>query len=62
MSSHDKISDGTTFTLFPKVRHDMAQTLARTLESQVQDLERIPVEELIQLRYEKFRAMGAFAE
>jgi len=29
VSSHDKISDGTTFTLFPKVRHDMAQTLAR---------------------------------
>src|SRR4026209_358397 len=40
----------------------MAQTLSRTLESQLRELERIPTDRLIQLRYEKFRAMGAFAE
>src|SRR5678815_3739430 len=40
----------------------MAVTLARTLEAQLRDLEHVPVERLLQLRYEKFRAMGAFAE
>ena len=40
----------------------MAQTLSRTLESQLRELERIPADKLVQLRYEKFRAMGAFAE
>jgi len=40
----------------------MAQTLALTLEAQVRELEGVPPEELIQQRYEKFRAMGAFAE
>ena len=40
----------------------MAETLARTLDAQLRDLERVPEEELLQQRYEKFRAMGAFAE
>jgi len=40
----------------------MAVTLARTLESQIRELEGFSPEELIQQRYEKFRAMGAFAE
>jgi len=40
----------------------MAQTLARTLASQLMELEGMPVEELVQQRYEKFRAMGEFAE
>src|SRR5678816_1350037 len=40
----------------------MAQSLARTLESQLRELEVVPAEKLVQLRYEKFRAMGAFAE
>src|SRR6187455_1614522 len=34
----------------------MAVTLARTLEAQLRDLEHVPVERLLQLRYEKFRA------
>jgi acetyl-CoA carboxylase carboxyl transferase subunit alpha len=40
----------------------MIQTLAKTLDSQLRELEAIPTDRLIQLRYEKFRAMGAFAE
>lgn len=40
----------------------MAQTLALTLEAQLRELENVPPEKLIQLRYDKFRAMGAFAE
>jgi acetyl-CoA carboxylase carboxyl transferase subunit alpha len=40
----------------------MAQTLALTLEAQLRELEALPPDELIQQRYEKFRAMGAFAE
>ena len=40
----------------------MAQTLALTLEAQLRELENVPPEKLLQLRYDKFRAMGAFAE
>jgi acetyl-CoA carboxylase carboxyl transferase subunit alpha len=40
----------------------MAETLGRVLDAQIRQLEIIPVEKLIQQRYEKFRAMGAFAE
>jgi len=40
----------------------MAQTLGRVLESQIRDLEGVPTDKLIQQRYQKFRAMGAFAE
>ena len=40
----------------------MAETLARTLDAQLRDLERVPEKTLLQQRYEKFRAMGAFAE
>jgi acetyl-CoA carboxylase carboxyl transferase subunit alpha len=40
----------------------MAETLGRVLDAQIRQLESIPVEKLIQQRYEKFRAMGAFAE
>jgi acetyl-CoA carboxylase carboxyl transferase subunit alpha len=40
----------------------MAATLGRVLDTQLRQLESIPVAKLIQLRYEKFRAMGAFAE
>ena len=40
----------------------MAQTLAQTLDSQIRELEDVPLEKLLQLRYDKFRAMGAFAE
>ena len=40
----------------------MAATLNRVLDSQLQQLESIPTAKLIQQRYEKFRAMGAFAE
>jgi acetyl-CoA carboxylase carboxyl transferase subunit alpha len=40
----------------------MAQTLGRALEAQMRELENVPPEKLLQLRYDKFRAMGAFAE
>jgi acetyl-CoA carboxylase carboxyl transferase subunit alpha len=40
----------------------MAVTLARTLEEQLAELMQIPPDVLVQKRYEKFRAMGAFAE
>jgi acetyl-CoA carboxylase carboxyl transferase subunit alpha len=40
----------------------MAETLGRALESQIRELESIPTDKLIQQRYQKFRAMGAFAE
>jgi acetyl-CoA carboxylase carboxyl transferase subunit alpha len=40
----------------------MAQCLGGVLERQLRDLEAIPLEKLLQNRYEKFRAMGAFAE
>lgn len=40
----------------------MAETLGRVLDSQLRQLESIPTAKLIQQRYEKFRAMGAFAE
>jgi acetyl-CoA carboxylase carboxyl transferase subunit alpha len=40
----------------------MAQTLERVLENQVRLLEDIPPDKLVLQRYEKFRAMGAFAE
>lgn len=40
----------------------MADTLGRVLDAQIRQLESIPVAKLIQQRYEKFRAMGAFAE
>jgi acetyl-CoA carboxylase carboxyl transferase subunit alpha len=40
----------------------MAQTLDRVLQSQIRELESIPTDKLIQQRYQKFRAMGAFAE
>jgi acetyl-CoA carboxylase carboxyl transferase subunit alpha len=40
----------------------MAETLGRVLDAQIRQLETVPVEKLIQQRYEKFRAMGAFAE
>ena len=40
----------------------MAVTLARTLEAQIRELEGIPADKRIEQRYEKFRAMGAFAE
>jgi acetyl-CoA carboxylase carboxyl transferase subunit alpha len=40
----------------------IAQTLGRTLFAQIEELERISPEMLIRQRYEKFRAMGAFAE
>jgi acetyl-CoA carboxylase carboxyl transferase subunit alpha len=40
----------------------MAVTLGRVLENQLRELEGIPVARLIQQRYEKFRAMGDFAE
>jgi len=40
----------------------MAVTLDLVLEGQIRHLESIPTAKLIQQRYEKFRAMGAFAE
>jgi acetyl-CoA carboxylase carboxyl transferase subunit alpha len=40
----------------------MAETLGRTLEAQIAELADIPPDVLVQKRYEKFRAMGAFAE
>src|SRR5436190_2682940 len=40
----------------------MAATMDRVLDGQLRHLESIPVAKLIQQRYEKFRAMGAFAE
>jgi acetyl-CoA carboxylase carboxyl transferase subunit alpha len=40
----------------------MAQTLSRTLDAQIRELERIPTDELVQQRYDKFRSMGAFSE
>ena len=40
----------------------MAATLGRTLLAQIGELERIPTDTLVQQRYAKFRAMGAFAE
>jgi acetyl-CoA carboxylase carboxyl transferase subunit alpha len=40
----------------------MAKALARVLQSQLRTLEGVPPERLIQQRYEKFRAMGAFGE
>ena len=40
----------------------MALTLGKVLEEQLRHLESIPAGTLIQQRYEKFRAMGAFAE
>jgi acetyl-CoA carboxylase carboxyl transferase subunit alpha len=40
----------------------MAKALARVLQSQLRTLEGVAPERLIQQRYEKFRAMGAFGE
>jgi acetyl-CoA carboxylase carboxyl transferase subunit alpha len=40
----------------------MAETLGKVLDAQIRQLESIPVAKLIQQRYDKFRAMGAFAE
>jgi acetyl-CoA carboxylase carboxyl transferase subunit alpha len=40
----------------------MAETLGRTLCAQIQELQKISPDKLVQQRYEKFRAMGAFAE
>jgi acetyl-CoA carboxylase carboxyl transferase subunit alpha len=40
----------------------MAATLGRVLNSQLLELDGVPPAKLIQSRYEKFRAMGAFAE
>ena len=40
----------------------MAQTLARVLQSQLRKIESLPPDRMIQQRYEKFRAMGAFGE
>ena len=39
-----------------------AETLGQTLESQIHELEGIPTDALLEQRYAKFRAMGAFAE
>lgn len=39
----------------------MAATLASTLTAQLDELSRLPTEELLSARYEKFRAMGSFA-
>jgi acetyl-CoA carboxylase carboxyl transferase subunit alpha len=40
----------------------MALTMDRVLDAQIRQLESIPIPKLIQQRYEKFRAMGAFGE
>src|SRR5688572_10375936 len=40
----------------------MAQTLGITLNSQLRQLDTLPVDKLLQQRYEKFRAMGVFGE
>ena len=40
----------------------MAAAMDRVLDSQLRQLESIPVAKLVQQRYEKFRAMGAFAQ
>src|SRR5216117_4162604 len=40
----------------------MAECLGVVLERQLRELEEIPIEKVLQNRYEKFRAMGAFAE
>jgi acetyl-CoA carboxylase carboxyl transferase subunit alpha len=40
----------------------MARTLGVTLDAQLRQLSTIPVEKLLEQRYEKFRAMGAFGE
>lgn len=40
----------------------MALTLGEVLAAQIRELEAIPVEQRIEQRYEKFRAMGAFGE
>jgi len=43
--------------------HDgMAQCLASVLERQLRELDLIPTDKLIRLRYDKFRSMGVFAE
>jgi acetyl-CoA carboxylase carboxyl transferase subunit alpha len=40
----------------------MAQTLGTVLDAQLRQLEVIPVDKLLEQRYEKFRAMGVFGE
>ena len=40
----------------------MAATLASVLDRQIEDLGRMPVEELLEARYRKFRRMGEFGE
>src|SRR3989442_5185070 len=40
----------------------MAQCLGAVLERQLRELDGIPMEDLLQRRYEKFRGMGAFTE
>jgi len=40
----------------------MARAMDRVFDNQLRQLESIPVPKLIQQRYEKFRAMGAFAQ
>ncbi len=39
----------------------MAQCVGQVLERQLRELEAVPIDQMIQRRYDKFRAMGAFA-
>jgi len=40
----------------------MAQCLGATIESQLAELASTPIDNLLRCRYDKFRAMGEFAE
>jgi acetyl-CoA carboxylase carboxyl transferase subunit alpha len=42
--------------------HEMANTLKTFLLRYLRELKNIPVEDLLRLRYEKFRRMGVFQE
>ena len=69
LTAHDLLSSGIVDEIVPEpaggAHHNYeltARNLRQAIEKHFSDLEKIPNDELIELRYQKFRKMGVFSE